>query len=479
MHSTLHRKPTLWQAALPLLALFLLLIGGHGFLHYRLEPILLVAAAVAAVGARRAGYSYLEMARGIIEIIGHAMPAILIMIAIGIMIASWIAAGTIPMLVCFGTQILSPRYFLLSAAVICSVTSLFTGTSWGTVGTIGVALIGIASSFGVSHDAAAGAIISGAYFGDKLSPLSDQTNLAPLMAGAGLREHIRWLLWTTTPAWLLAAACYAAVGLASGDPIAATANVLEAPLRSTFRFNILLLIPPGIVACCMVTRRPVLPSILTASGAGMAIAVWVQGRSLWDVVGWVLTGYRSQTGVPQVDVLLSRGGVASMAEIILLLSGAFAFSGIMVRCGFFARILDSVLGQAYGRFRLILFTGLTGILTGLVTGSSHLSVLIPGQAFRGAYLSAGLAAKNLSRTTEDFGTAVVPLIPWSAAGLFMSSTLDVPTLRYLPWAIMNYTGLVFALAYAATGIAIAPISDSRPDSRAASGLALSNSPRFR
>ena len=465
------------QAALPLVTLLLLLIGGHGLLHYGLEPILLLAAAVAALGAKHAGYSSLELAKGIIEITGHAMPAILIMIAIGIMIASWIAAGTIPMLVCFGTRMLSPRYFLLSAAVICSLTSLFTGTSWGTVGTVGVALMGVASTFGISHDAAAGAIISGAYFGDKLSPLSDQTNLAPLMAGAGLREHIRWLLWTTTPAWLLAAAYYAATGFASGVGVAAPSSVLEEHLRTAFRFNMFLLIPPVIVACCMVTRRPVLPSVLTASGAGMAIAVWVQGRPLWDVVGWAITGYRSRTGVPQVDVLLSRGGVASMAEIILLLSGALAFSGIMVRCGFFARILDSVLGHAYGRFRLILLTGLTGILTGLVTGSSHLSVLIPGQVFRDAYRSAGLAAKNLSRTTEDFGTAVVPLIPWSAAGLFMSSTLDVPTLRYLPWAIMNYTGLVFALVYAATGIAIAPISDSRPNNRAASDLALSNDPR--
>jgi len=450
-----HRRATILESLIPIAALLLLLGIGSGLLTFRMEPMLLLAAGVAGVIARRLGYSWRDMAHGISTTLGKAMPALSIMICIGIMIASWMAAGTIPMLVYYGLHFISPRFFLLSTAVVCSFVSLFTGTSWGTVGTIGVALMGVADGLGVPRAAAAGAIVSGAYFGDKLSPLSDQTNLAPAVTGATLFDHIRWLLWTTLPAWLLGLGVYAFAGLKTRPTAAPELKAIETALASSFHFSGLLLLPPLIILALIVTGRAPALGMLLASFVASALAVTVQGRPVAEVVWAMVAGYQASTGTPQVDVLLSRGGVLAMLRVILLLIVAFSYAGIMIHCGLFSRILDAALQRARGTSGLINLTVLTGILTALITGSSHLSIIVPGQLFSEAYSTAGLAAKNLSRTIEDSGSVVVPLIPWSAAGAYMATTLGVDATRYGIWAVMNYTGFVFALIYGATGIAIA------------------------
>lgn len=449
------RAPTLFQALLPLIAIALLLGIGYAALGWRIEVMLLASAAVAGGVGWRLGYGWREMEKGIIDALATALPAIFILITIGALIASWIAAGTIPMLVYWGLELISAKFFLVTACVICSLVSVFTGTSWGTAGTVGVALMGVAGGLGVSPGAAAGAIVAGAYFGDKLSPFSDTTNLAPVVARSNLLDHIRWMLWTTTPAWLLGLTVYLIVGLGSSPAAAADVSALQDAIRSAFAFNVLLLLPPLVMLGFAVRKAPIIPGLLLATLIAVVLAVAFQHEALATVLDATITGYTPHTGSAELDGLLARGGMLSMMDLVLLILCAFAFAGIMRGCGLLDRILAALLTVVRGTFALVASTVGAGVLTAVVTGSSYLSIIVPGELFADAFRRAGLAAKNLSRTLEDSGTVVVPLVPWSAAGTFMAGTLGVATVSYLPWAVMNYTGFLFALLLGATGIGIA------------------------
>jgi NhaC family Na+:H+ antiporter len=451
------RAPSLTEALVPLVSVAFFLAVGYAYLGWRVEVMLVAAAGVAGGVGWRLGYTWKDMEAGIIEALGKGMPAILILITVGALIASWLAAGTIPLLVYYGLELISPRFFLVTACIICSLISVFTGTSWGTAGTVGVALMGVAQGLGVSPAAAAGAIVSGAYFGDKLSPFSDTTNLAPVVARSNLFDHIRWLLWTTGPAWLLGLLVYLVVGLgAGGGGEMGDVEILQSTLRGAYRFHIVLLIPPVLMLGLALRRAPILPGMLISSLVAVILAVWIQGAPLGATLDTTIVGYTASTGVESVDSLLTRGGMLSMMDLTLLVLCAFGFAGIMRSCGLLDRILASLLTVVKGTLGLVSATVGSGILTAVVTGSSYLSIIVPGDLFADAFRKADLAAKNLSRTLEDSGTVVVPLVPWSAAGSFMAGTLGVATVSYLPWAVMNYTGFLFALLMAATGVGIAP-----------------------
>lgn len=450
------RRPTLWEALLPLVAMGLLLALGYGWLQYPIEVLLLAAAGVAGLVAWRLGYGWREMETGIVDALATAMPAILILVSVGALIATWIAAGTIPLLIYWGLEVISPRFFLLTACVLSSLVSVSTGTSWGTVGTVGVALIGVAGGLGIPLGAAAGAVVSGAYFGDKLSPFSDTTNLAPVVAGSNLFDHIRWMLWTTFPAWGVGLLVYLVVGLWAGPVAPPDVSALQEALSAGFDLSLMLLLPLGVILWFAFTERPTLPGMLLASLVAVALAMVYQDQALGDVLQAAVSGYQPDTGTEAVDSLLARGGLLSMMDVSLVVFCAFGFAGIMNACGLLGRVLDALLEVVDSLFGLMASTVATGVLTAVVTGSSYLSIIVPGELFKPAFRDRGLAAKNLSRTTEDSGTVVVPLVPWSAAGVFMAGTLGVATLEYAPWAVMNYLGFVFALIYGATGVGIAP-----------------------
>lgn len=452
------KKPTLLQALMPLIALALLLSIGYGVFGMRAEVLLLVATSVAGLIAVRLGYSYREIERGILENMMKGMPAMLIVIVVGALIGSWLAAGTIPMMIFYGLKLISPEYFLVSACVVCSFISLVTGTSYGTVGTVGVALIGVASGLGVPLPQAAGAIVAGAYFGDKLSPFSDTTNLAPIAAGSNLFDHIRHTLWTTTPAWLLGLAVYLLIGLTADTGSAGVGDLTESitsTIQTRFAFHWLLLLPAVITLGAAVMKLPVIPSMLGSCAVAVVLAMVFQGSSLVDGVDVMVHGYVIETSNEVLNQLLNRGGMLSMMDVTLLAFCAFAFGGIVVSTGMMDIILKYLSQAARTTARLIVVTVASTITTAVLTGSSFLSILIPGEMLAPIYRKMNLAAKNLSRTTEDSGTVVVPLIPWSIAGVFMAGTLGIDTIAYAPWAIMCYTSFLFAILYGYTGIGIA------------------------
>lgn len=452
------KEPSLGVALIPLAAMGFLLGVGYGIYQIRPQVLLVVAAFITGCLGLALRFKWQDMEKGIVSSIHKAMPAILIMLCVGILIGSWIACGTIPMIVYYGLKLISPQYFLVTACFVCSITSLATGTSWGTIGTLGVAFIGIAMGLGIPLAPAAGAIVAGAYFGDKMSPFSDVTNLAPVAAGSNLFDHIKHMLWSATPAWLVGLLIYFFIGLkykgekVEQEPI----TIITETLRSNFRFNILLLLPIAIVFYFAFTKKPTIPGMLLSSFVAGIIAIIFQKASISDVATAMNTGYQAHTGVQKVDQLISRGGLMSMMETQLVAFTAFSFGGIMQSTGLLSVILDRVMKFANRIWSIVLTTVCSSIVTALITGSSYLSMIIPGELLSPIYKKKGLAAKNLSRIIEESGAIIVPLIPWSMAGVYIKGTLGVSAFSYLPWAIMNYVSVVILIIYGITKFTMAP-----------------------
>lgn len=462
----LKKTPSFGQAVTPILFMVLALTFGVGYLKFRTEPILVLSAFVAGTIAWKLGYTWSEMQEGVIEKIAKALPATLILWSVGFLIGSWMFSGTVPMIIYYGVQIVSPRFLLVTAFIISAILSTVTGTSWGSAGTIGVALMGIGGGLGVSLPATAGAVVAGAYFGDKISPLSDTTNLAPIAAGSELYEHIKHMLYTTVPAALVAMGVYLVVGLgASGNASTPeTVIALQNQLSSMFNWNILLLLPVVLIILGSLKKWPTIPTMLGTSLFSIALGVVVQGFTLQNGFASLIQGFNvSMTGfegevVPSVTTLINRGGVVSVTGTTVLIFCAMGFAGIISRAGMLDVVLNVLMSKVKTTSGIILSTIASCFTVAFVTGSSYLSILIPGELFKDVYVKRNLHPKNLSRTLEDSGTVLVPLIPWSAAGAYMTATLGVSTIEYLPWAILNYMGIVFAIIFAFTGFGIAPLN---------------------
>lgn len=452
------KKPGLVIALAPLVTMGTLLGVGYGIYQIRPQVLLVCAAFITGILGLYLRFQWKDMESGIVDSIHKAMPAILIMLCVGILIGSWIASGTIPMVIYYGLKLISPKYFLVTACFVCSLTSIATGTSWGTIGTLGVAFIGIAMGLGIPLGPAAGAIVAGAYFGDKMSPFSDVTNLAPVATGSNLFDHIKHMVWSATPAWLIGLFIYFLVGLRyEGGKVESEAmTIITQTIKDNFNFNVILLLPMAIVFYFAFTKKPTIPGMLISSFVAGIIAIIFQKASIMDVATAMNTGYVAQTGVEQVDNLISRGGMMSMMETQLVAFTAFSFGGIMQRTGLLSVILDRIMKFATKVWSIVLTTIGTAIIVALVTGSSYLSIIIPGDLLSAVYKKKGLAAKNLSRIVEECGAIVVPLIPWSMAGVYITGTLGVSTFSYLPWAIMNYAAVVILAIYGFTKFTMAP-----------------------
>ena len=464
------RMPTILEALIPVVAMLLVLFIGKGVLGFSTEPLLIIVACVAAFVAWRVGCTWDDMLDEISQKIAKGMPAILILITVGAMVGTWMASGTIPMMIYYGVQIVSPKWLLVTAFLITCLVSVATGTSWGSVATMGVALMGIASALGVNPAATAGAVIAGSYFGDKISPLSDTTNLAPLAAGSNLYEHIGHMFWTTVPATIVSLVVYAVVGLNANTAAGATSEAVTnmmAQLDQMYDWNILILLPVILVLAGSLLKLPTIPVMILSTVVAGVEGIFMQGISLGNVLTSTVSGFNvtmitrpgfdAANAAFEVTKLLNRGGMNGIMSTTLLVFCAFCFAGIMSRAGCLEVILKAILSVAKTTGSLILATVISCITMALTTGNSYLSILIPGEMFRDAYKERGLHPKNLSRTLEDAGTVFVPLVPWSAAGAYMAATLGVETLDYLPWAILCYIGFIFAIIYGYTGIGIAKL----------------------
>ena len=454
----LKRQPNLGHSLVPIAGTALLIGVGFGCYQVKVEILLVIATLLTSGLAVWLGLGWKEIQAGMMQSIMKGMPAMLIVVVVGALIGSWLAAGTIPMLIYYGLGLISPKLFLVTACLATGIVSMLTGTGYGTIGTVGVAFMGIAHGLGVPPAQAAGALVAGAYLGDKVSPCAANANFAVAIARVNIYDHIRHCLWTTVPAFATGLAVYAVVGLSTdvvaGASLAADDQVRQA-LAQHFVFSPWLLLPPAVTLLLAARNLPVLPGMLLSVAVAVALAILVQGVPWAEALNVTVTGFKPATGLPMVDRLLAQGGMQAMMHVTLIALCAFAFSGVLQKAGLLGPVLKLLFQFTTNTRRLVSATVGSCLVVELMTGAAFVTILLPTELFAPVYRQMGLAGKNLSRAVGDSGIVGVPLIPWSIAGAFMSSALGVPVLAYAPWAIFCYAGIFFTLLVGFTGFTMA------------------------
>ncbi len=455
---------SLGAALLPIATMLSALVVGAMLGALTAESIviaMLTAAAVAGVIAVRRGARWLDIQQATADQVARVLPALLILLAIGMLIATWMLAGTIPYLVAWGVRLVQPEWLALTAFFAAALMSTCTGTSWGSAGTIGVAMMGTAAALDVSLPMVAGAVISGAYFGDKMSPLSDTTIVAALAAEVDVYAHIRHMVFTAGPSFLVAGVVYAVLGGARDlDTSAATASALLAELDRVFRLHAVVLLPPIVVLVAVWRRLPSVLAVTLSSVVAAAIAVLVQGRSVLTVMVAAVSGVRatmfdapSAATMYSTDLvrLVERGGMQSMTFTFVIVFAAFLLTGAMQVSGALDVLLARLLASVRSAFGLVAATMTAGLTVIGLTSHASVTMLVVGGLVRDAYRTRDLPPVLLSRSLEDSVTVTEVLMPWTVSAVFMAGTLGVPTVAYAPWTVFCWMGPVMSLGLAAVG----------------------------
>ncbi len=437
------------------------------------QIILLFCGCLALMVGLKNGQRWSAMEQGVYASMTVVFAPSFILLAVGIMIAAWIAGGVVPTMIYFGLQLLSPDIFYAAACLVCAIVSLSIGSSWTTAASVGVAMIGTAIGLGLSPAICAGAIISGAYFGDKMSPLSDTTNLAPAVAGVDLFTHIRHMTWTSVPALVIALLLFTVLGLLA-EP-SADRNDLEtmmSVLDANFTIAWYVLLPLLLLFILAWKKVPAMPAILIAALTGILFA-WifqapavsadttVSTDSRLEVI-WTLmfAGYEASTGDPVLDDLLSGGGAANMLNTIWLILCAIFFGGAMEQTGLLVKLIREIMKWATTSATIIASAVITCIGANIIAGDQYMAIVIPGRMYKVAFRHHNMAPVNLSRVIEDAGTVTSPLVPWNTCGAYMAASLGVPTMVYLPFCFFNLLMPLISILYGVIHFKILPLDEN-------------------
>src|SRR5262245_58401817 len=482
------RDPSLWDAIIPLITLAVLIGGsillfGLDALDGPIQVALILCALVAALIALKNGHPWEEIQRAEGESLGSVASAIFILLAVGALIGVWNLSGTIPTLVYYGIKILSPSWYYAATALICGAIALSIGSSWTTAGTIGVGLVGIAVMLGVSPAITAGAVISGAYLGDKLSPLSETTILTAQMVEVPVHDHVKRQAWTSLPAFAIAFVVFLAIGLVRGPSVHhELADALELQKLGTIYHNTVLNLLPLVLLIVLPARKvPPTLALMGATPSAGALGARLQPRVMKGLVGpalgsvlgsvkgvWTAMahGFTIASGVPDIDRLLSRGGMDSMLPTIWLIIGAVTFGTLLEQFGLLSRLINPLIASAKSTGRLFVTVFGCGFGLNVVAGDQYIALILPSRIFRAEFERRGLAPTNLSRLAADSGTVTSPLVPWNSCGAFMAAVLGVPTLTYLPWAIFCIASPLLSVLYGITGFKIEHVEPGAVDDAA-------------
>jgi len=431
---------------------------------------LLLAASLAAIIGTRKGFKWKDILNGVSKSISSTTPAIIILLLIGSLAGTWLISGIVPTMIYYGLQIISPKIFLVAACIICAIVSLASGSSWSTIATVGIALLGIGNALNISEGLVAGAIISGAYFGDKMSPLSDTTNLAPAMARTDLFTHIRYMMYTTIPTFIITLIIFFIVGLSfeNNQNIESVNNLLSA-IENRFVISPWLFLVPVGVLVLIIKKVPALPALLAGTLIGGIFAIIFQPHLIVELSGvednFIKSSYITvinamggeisiQTSNAVIDDLLSTGGMYGMLNTIWLIICAMCFGGVMESTGKLKKISSSIIQYAENTGSVIATTACTCIFFNLTASDQYLSIVVPGRMYADTFKEKGLAPENLSRTLEDSGTVTSVLIPWNTCGATQSAILGVATLSYLPYCFFNIISPIMTVTYAYLGLKI-------------------------
>jgi NhaC family Na+:H+ antiporter len=471
------REPSLADAIIPLVALAALIgsslaLFGLDALDGPIQVALVFCVMIAGAIAMKNGHSWEDVQKAGQGALASITSAVFILLAVGALIGVWNLSGTIPTLVYYGIQVLSPTWYYAATALICGAIAMSIGSSWTTAGTIGVGLVGVATMVGTSPAITAGAVISGAYLGDKLSPLSETTVLTAQMVEVDVNEHIKRQAWTSIPAFLLAFGALMAIGLIRGpdvhNPVGETLELSK--LNGIYNITPLNLLPLALLAYLSIRKLPAPFALLTSAVFAGILGAFLQPDVMQTYVGgahyhpvidsikgiWqaMANGFQSNTGISEIDQLLSRGGMDSMLTTLWLIIGAVTFGALLEEFGLIARLIDPLVGAAKTTGRLFATVFACGFGLNVVAGDQYIALVLPSRVFRIEFQKRSLAATNLSRLAADSGTVTSPLVPWNSCGAYMGAVLGVATLTYLPYCFFNYLSPALSVLYGFTGFKI-------------------------
>jgi len=476
-------SPSLFAAILPLAILIGLLSYnvisfGDNALSYSNQIALLLAAGIGGLVGLYYKMSFSDMMDGVVDNLKQAIPAILILLLIGGLAGSWLFSGIVPAMIYYGLKVLSPEYFLFTSCIICAVVSIATGSSWGTIATVGIALLGIGTTMNIHEGLVAGAIISGAYFGDKMSPLSDTTNLAPAVAGTDLFTHIRYMAITTVPSILITLIIFLIIGFTqSSSGEAMSIDNVSLALESQFNLSPVLFLVPATVVFLIIKRIPAAPSLAIGAILGIAfgfvfqqdlLAALSQESGFQHAYMLAMTALGSEFSIPSENPvladLLSTGGMSGMLNTIWLIVCAMIFGGIMERNGCLTTVSSGLLSIARGRTSLVGTTAASSIFMNFTASDQYLAIVVPGKMYQDAYQKHNLHPSNLSRTLEDAGTVTSVLVPWNTCGATQAGVLGVATVVYWPFCFFCLISPLMTLLVSFIGFRIKTLdSDQRPN----------------
>ncbi len=447
------RKPSFGLA----LAVFLLVIAALavGMLVFKGKLVLLMLLCwfiVIPAGAYL-GYTFLDMEKMAYDMVRTGLGAMMIVLTVGAMIGAWILSGTVPSLIYYGLKIINPMFFFITSFWLCSLTSLFTGTSWGTIGSAGLALIGVGAAMDLNMGIVAASIITGAYFGDKLSPLSDTTNLAATVAGADVMNHVKHMLWTTVPAYIVSSVLYLILGLYhhSANMDYSQINAMLEGLDKIFNLGFIPLLPALLVLILLLLNKPPVASLMVAALLAAVIAIVYQGADVTAALTAMYDGFKIDSGVPAIDKILNRGGVASMWSTMGVFIFALGLGGLLNGVGILEKLLDALTAGATSIKKAVFLTMIVGYVSNAVGASLLFAVAMTGTLMQPLFRKMRLRPENLSRTIEDSATMSAFLIPWNTGALYAAGVLGVASVEFIPYCFLGYITPIFTILYAMTG----------------------------
>lgn len=454
--NTQKKQPTFMFAMTVMVLIVVTLMGGLVFLKSDPHVLMIADIMIVTFAALTLGYKWDEILGSMVDGVNKAIGTLFFFFLIGMTIGAWVLSGTVPALISYGFNILTPKLFLPAGLIICSITSLATGSSWSTAGTVGIALMGVGQGLGVPAPLTAGMIVSGSYFGDKMSPLSDTTNLAPTIAGTNIYDHIKAMLYTTIPAYLIALVVYTIMGLeyAGAAMDMERITTIQDSISGMFNLNPIVFLPLIVVLVTSYAKVAPIPGMMAGIVSSIPIAIFLQGKSLSDVISVLNYGFESRSGLELVDTLLTRGGIQSMMWTFSMAVIALALGGVLSNTGILNAIVTKLVRLIKNPKYLPAATIITTFLVNLSMAEQYVSIVLTGELFREPYEKAGLEPRMLSRCLEEGGTLIAPLIPWNTCGAVMFAALGVSASEYAPYAILNWLNPLLGIVLPILGFSL-------------------------
>lgn len=461
------RKPTFLESISTMIVMVIVVVTGFVFFDIPIQVLLIIASAYATWIAKRVGLTWQDLEKGIAERLNTAMPAILIILAVGIIVGSWMFSGTVPALIYYGLDLLNPSYFLISAFFISAVTSVATGTAWGSASTAGIALISIGNQLGIPPGMAAGAIIAGAVFGDKMSPLSDTTNLAALVTKVNIFKHIHSMMWTTIPASIIGLLVWFIAGFQfKGHSNDKQIQTLLSELAQIYQINIWVWVPLIVIIVCLLFKMATVPAMVISSFSAIIVGTFNHHFKMTDGFKATFSGFNDsmihQSHISSsVKSLLEQGGMMSMTQILVTIFCGYAFAGIVEKSGCLEVLLTTISKGIHSVGSLICITVICCIALVFAAGVASIVIIMVGVLMKDLFEKYQVSRSVLSRTLEDSSTMVLPLIPWGTSGIYYTNQLHVSVGEFFMWTVPCYLCAIIAIIYGFTGIGIKKSSNSR------------------